>query len=126
MTKTKNTTLRYAMLRAVMLPIVFVVMFASSYVVVSSLPSPVTDPETSTGVMDDRPNAKGSPVWFVEKFDCWNGNPPADMVGVIPGHVIVTVGNKTFRGGSKMVGIALADIFEDADTEIQSIHGFCR
>ena len=57
--------------------------------------------------------------------DCWDGEAPADMAGQIPGHVFVTVDGETRKGGSRMVGKALAQVFDGADHGL-TVHGFCR
>lgn len=62
---------------------------------------------------------------LVDAHDCWVGNPPADMVGVIPGHVVVTVDGHTRLGGEPMVGKALEQLFNGADNGL-TVHAFCR
>ncbi len=62
----------------------------------------------SGAVMDSRPLAPGSPAALIAAHDCWTGDAPADMVGVLPGHVVVSLpnGDPVYRGG-KWVGKAL-------------------
>lgn len=62
---------------------------------------------------------------LIEEHSCWTGEAPADMAGVLPGHVVVTVGGVTRLGGERMVGKALEQIFEGADHGLV-VHGFCR
>lgn len=62
---------------------------------------------------------------LVAEHDCWTGEAPADMQGVLPGHVVVTVDGATRYAGERMVGKALGQIFEGVDHELV-VHGFCR
>lgn len=72
-----------------------------------------------------RPSAEGSPSALVAEHGCWAGDAPAEMQGVMPGHVVVTVGGATRLGGERMVGQALEQIFDGADHGL-IVHGFCR
>jgi len=56
---------------------------------------------------------------------CWTGAAPLDMVGELPGRVVVTVDGTTRVGGSRMVGLALQQLFEGQDHSL-TVHGFCR
>lgn len=69
--------------------------------------------------------AEGSPREMVERHGCWTGEPPADMVGVMPGHVVVTVDGDLRYGADRLVGLALEQIFEDVDHGLV-VHAFCR
>lgn len=121
--KTLRTHLVVAFARAVFIT----AMVGGVAFVMQSLPQVAEQVESpNADVMDNRPNAKGSPAWFMEKHDCWTGEAPKDMQGVIPGHVVVTEGGRTFLGGPAKVGTALEVIFNDAKSEIEEIHGFCR
>lgn len=63
---------------------------------------------------------------LVEERGCWSGEAPADMVGVLPGHVVVSEPGEGPRyAGARMVGLALSQIFEGADHDL-TVHGFCR
>lgn len=73
-----------------------------------------------------KPHAEGSPAAMAEENDCWTGSAPADMVGKIPGHVLVTKPNgKRVVGGPVLVGKALDQQFAGEDHGL-IIHGFCR
>lgn len=76
-------------------------------------------------VREDVPAAEGSPRAVVEAHDCWAGAAPADMVGVIPGHVVVTVDQEVRYAGERMVGLALEQTFGGVDHGLV-VHGFCR
>lgn len=58
---------------------------------------------------------------LMERHGCWSDDAPAEMVGVLPGHVVTDRG----YGGSRMVGIALEQVFDDVDHGL-TIAGFCR
>jgi len=62
---------------------------------------------------------------LVDQHDCWVGTPPVDMVGVIPGHVVVTVDGQTRLGGEPMVGKALDQLFAGQAHGL-TVHAFCR
>lgn len=65
-------------------------------------------------------------VELVEDHGCWAGEAPADMVGVVPGHVVVAAAGEGPRlGGSLAVGRALEQIFEGVDHGL-TVYGFCR
>lgn len=73
----------------------------------------------------ERPQVTDSPAALLAVNDCWTGEAPADMQGKVPGHVVVTLGGQTRFSGERMVGKALAQIFDGADHGL-TIHGFCR
>lgn len=62
---------------------------------------------------------------LAERHGCWSGEAPADMQGVLPGHVLVTSDGETRVGGSRLVGKALEQVFDGADHGL-TVHGFCR
>lgn len=76
---------------------------------------------TDAQVMDSRPAVDGSPEALAERHGCWTGQAPADMEGVMPGHVITQHGYQ----GKKAVAAALAQIFDGADNGL-TVHAFCR
>ena len=123
----KNKTLGWTLAAAFARAVFITAIVAGVAFVLSAMPRVAeVMPSEDGSVQVEKPNAKGSPVWFVEKYDCWTGEPPADMVGKFPGHVIVTEGGRTFRGGPTKVATALDHIFEGKPTEIETIHAFCR
>ena len=82
------------------------------------------------------PLAVGSPQWLIEQHDCWTGEDdiPDDMVGVLPGHVVLTYAGNVAPtyGGRKAVGIALEQLAHDGviagdgvDRSV-TVHAFCR
>lgn len=76
----------------------------------------------------EQPAVKGSPADLMERHNCWSGEAPADMQGVIPGHVVILMDGDVsaqYRG-SKYVGIALAHIFEKPNPNVVEVVGFCR
>lgn len=73
----------------------------------------------------ERPVAEGSPQALLEAHGCWTGEAPADMQGVIPGHVVVSIGANPEYRGAAMVGQAFDQIFDGIDHGI-TVHGFCR
>lgn len=73
----------------------------------------------------DRPVAEGSPQALLEKHGCWTGTAPADMQGVIPGHVVVAEGSTPEYRGAVMVSKAFTQIFDGIDQGI-TVYGFCR
>jgi hypothetical protein len=73
----------------------------------------------------ERPVAEGSPQALLEAHDCWTGEAPADMQGVIPGHVVVSIGAVPEYRGATMVGQAFDQIFDGINHGI-TVHGFCR
>jgi hypothetical protein len=63
---------------------------------------------------------------LVERHGCWSGEAPDDMVGVLPGRVVVSEPGEGPRvAGERMVGLALEQIFEGADHGL-TVHAFCR
>lgn len=65
---------------------------------------------------------------LVEQHDCWTGEAPADMEGVLPGHVVIRFKrevNAEYRG-SKAVGVALDHIFTAPNPDVAEVLGFCR
>lgn len=80
----------------------------------------------------EQPSASTAPAVdpvreLINAHDCWMGSEglPPDMVGKIPGHVIVTVDGHLRYGGRRLVNQALEQIFEDIDHGL-TVHAFCR
>lgn len=91
-------------------------------------PIDATPVAPNQSVMDGRDNAEGSPADLMDRHDCWNGEAPADMQDVIPGHVVIRYDGDvaaTYRG-ERAVGDALEFIFDDADNGVVEVVGFCR
>jgi hypothetical protein len=58
--------------------------------------------------------------------DCWRDEPPADMRGRVPGHVVVTTRHgRTTYGGPRLVSRALSQLFEDEPAGLR-VWSFCR
>ena len=57
--------------------------------------------------------------------DCWTGDAPADMQGVIPAGVVVIRDGLAVHGGDRLVGQALDQIFGGAVHDL-TVVGFCR
>lgn len=79
---------------------------------------------TQETVYAERPAVTNSPAALIAANDCWTGEAPSDMAGVVPGHVVVSVDGVARIGGERMVGKALEQAFEGADHGL-AIHGFC-
>lgn len=62
---------------------------------------------------------------LVAEHGCWTGEAPADMQGVFPGHVVVTVDGLPQLRGEQMVGQALEQVFDGTDHGL-TVWGFCR
>lgn len=62
---------------------------------------------------------------LVAEHDCWTTEAPADMEGVLPGHVVVMVDGDARLGGERMVGKALDQTFDGVEHGI-TVVGFCR
>lgn len=127
MFKPKTKTLPQMLRSAVLLAVTMTAAFGLSFYMVSNQPATIVFPEKGANSAPVETIATGPTAGdLMERFDCWNGEPPADMVGVVPGHVLITEDGKTYRAGSVKVGEALNSLFEGKPTEIQTIHGFCR
>jgi hypothetical protein len=64
---------------------------------------------------------------LVLQHGCWSGNPPLDMVGKIPGHVVIRfTGGEPRVAGTRAVGIALEHIFHQPDPRVAEVYAFCR
>lgn len=57
--------------------------------------------------------------------DCWTGDAPADMAGVLPGHVAITRDGDLTLGGTRLVSKALDQIFNGTDHDL-TVVAFCR
>lgn len=64
-------------------------------------------------------------IVLLDAHDCWTGDAPADMRGVLPGHVVVVIDGDARLGGERMVGKALDQLFGDVDHGL-TVVGFCR
>ena len=75
----------------------------------------------------EKPLPKSSPEYVLGQHadDCWQGDPPADMVGEMPGHVIWQHTNGSTVYSSRLVEPALDTIFADGDLPGTPI-AFCR
>ena len=104
-----------------LLPKLFLLAIAFSLLAPGYL-APSWDKGTDAQVMAIRPAVEGSPAALVAKHDCWTGEAPA---GVVPGHVVVTVGGVTRLGGERMVSKALAQVFDGTDHGL-TVSAFCR
>jgi len=85
-------------------------------------------PDTATTEpVAPRPAATGSADQLLDDHDCWSGEAPADMVGVVPGHVVVTLpGEDTpTYGAADLTSDALQQLFDGVDHGLQ-VWGFCR
>lgn len=88
----------------------------------------VAPPRHSEDQSLDRPLAPGSPAALIAEHDCWTGDAPADMQGVIPGHAVVTwPGDEApTYGGRRAVSAALEHLFGERRTPGLVVHAFCR
>ena len=77
----------------------------------------------------DEPLDRSRPVGYAESLvaahDCWTGEAPEESRGLVPGHVVVTVDGATRYAGEHLTGLALEQLFGDADHGL-TVHGFCR
>jgi hypothetical protein len=110
-----RTALRGALLRAIAMPVGFVVTLAVGLAVMDT-------PKVTADTVDSQPSAVQR---LLAGHDCWSGRAPADMAGRLPGHVVVSVGAGRPRYSARMVKPALAHVFDDAHPAI-TVHGFCR
>lgn len=116
-------TLRHTIARA-LLPKLFLLALAFAWFAPGYL-APKWDAGSDVEIMQIRPAAEGSPSALLAEHDCWTGEAPADMQGVIPGHVVVTVDGVTRVGGERMVEKALGQMFAGEDHGLR-VSGFCR
>lgn len=56
---------------------------------------------------------------------CWQGKAPADMIGKIPGHVVVHMDNGTDVYSDTLVSDAMEHIFNHKDIPFEIV-AFCR
>lgn len=61
---------------------------------------------------------------LVARHGCWTGRAPADMVGQVPGHVVVTRRGR-LRYSERLVAKALEQVFTSHDPD-WVVHAFCR
>lgn len=119
----KPPSLRRNLRRAVLTPVTVLAAGAAGYAAVSLLPMTAVMVEPEAPVAPEPSRAEV----LVEKHDCWTGEAPADMVGVVPGHVVLTLKNgKTVYHGSLGVEAALQHVFEEPLPGIKAVHAFCR
>jgi hypothetical protein len=76
----------------------------------------------TVGNLDLRPSGDESRL---TADDCWSRTAPTDMRGVVPGHVLVSVGGGPVRYSARMVGPALAHVFHDEHPRLRVL-AFCR
>lgn len=110
--------------KTVMLNLLFASLLAASFLIVRAAAGDaylVTVPHVFARVAP----APVKVAELVDEHDCWSGEAPADMRGVLPGHVVVTVGLVSRVGGDRLVGQALEQIFDGVDHGL-TVHGFCR
>lgn len=83
---------------------------------------PATPGISDQGQLPRGEDLSGATV-LLEEHDCWVGQAPPDVT--VPGHVVVTVGTRTFYAGPAMTGKALDQIFNGTDHGLV-VRGFCR
>ena len=111
----KTTTLRQALIAAT-------VKAAAVTLMAGAALSLATDDTVTAEQTTQAPEAQQTPAEaLIERHGCWTGEAPADMVGVIPGHVVTQHGYQ----GEKAVGHALAQMFDGADHGL-TVYAFCR
>lgn len=129
MFKPKQKTFRQTMVGAVVKAVATTAMVGAGFFVSSTLvgqqATMVAPEHGGSSVMENRPNAEGSPADLMDKHNCWSGEAPKDMEGQMPGHVVVAKGDTPVYGGSRLVGQALSQIFEGEDHGL-TVYGFCR
>ena len=79
----------------------------------------------------DRPIAPPAPTRaqeLIEAHDCWTGAAPADMEGVLPGHVVATRAGRQAVHSRRLVGPALDQLFAEPTERTRTlvVHAFCR
>lgn len=82
----------------------------------------------SSEIMEGRPDAVGSVPFLISKHRCWTGDAPADMVGVLPTHSILTLPGKhaaTYES-DVWTGRALDLVLGGKVTPGLRVHAFCR
>lgn len=64
---------------------------------------------------------------LMDQHGCWSGDAPADMVGELPGHAVVTWPGDTAPSydGDRAVGAALGHVFDGTHPRLK-VWGFCR
>lgn len=119
------TTVRRTLTRLVVMSVVAFALGVVSYNVTPHLIAAPVAPPPVTATAPERP--AGGAAALVAAHDCWTGAAPADMEGVLPGHVVVTVagGAGPEYRGERMVGLALDQIFHGAPHGLV-VHAFCR
>lgn len=124
--KRQPRTLRQVINGAVVTTVGFAVGFGATALVLGGSPVDMTN---TPAAPSDRANVQisDSPAGLIAEHDCWTGEAPADMDGVIPGAVVVTEPGhiRPTYGGPALVEDALAQIFEGVDHGLR-IHAFCE
>lgn len=102
-------------------------MFALGYAAMSLYTSAVDPVREQASEVAETSDSAGQVRQLVQRFDCWNGEAPADMAGEFPGHVIVTEAGalNPVRGGAALVSRAFEQVFDGVDHGLR-IHAFCR
>jgi hypothetical protein len=95
------------------------------FVTVSHAPRSLILSTTGQGEVHSVPG--DSPVPLIKGHGCWEGAAPADMRGVIPGHVVVTRAEHVDPEylGKAWVGPALDEVFGGRPGGL-TVHAFCR
>lgn len=123
----KSKTFKQALLKGTINGVIGTAFAGSALFIVANVPPLLVAPEDGGHSQVERPLAKGSPGALVAKYNCWTGDAPKDMEGKMPGHVVVFKYEATapVYAGSKMVGLALDQIFNHKDHGLEVV-GFCR
>lgn len=124
------TTLRHLVARAIVRAVTCCLLLAAPVVAIYSLPGidfgvgSMTYAAPETAGLGEPSNIDR----LVERHGCWTDAPPADMVGEIPGGVIMSRdgGSIRFYGSDTAVGDALDHVFGATDATIGTVVGFCR
>lgn len=130
------TTLRRHLLTRTRAVVVSFALFAAAYVGGLELTGSahgvgdmdMVAPEHGAVTIADQSAAERRAERLVERHGCWTDETPADMVGEIPGGVVVVEQGDRPRyfGTDVMVGRALDHVFGDADPGLDAVVGFCR
>lgn len=115
-------SLAHAVRRAIVQAVLMTACLAGSYAVSSMVQDPtLVFPEAGPAapVQVDQEAVKAQDL--VERHGCWTGEPPADMVGEFPGHVVTQHGYQ----GEKAVAQALGQVFDGEDHGLR-VFAFCR
>lgn len=121
----KPPSLRRNLRRALLTPVFVFAAGAAGYAAVSLLPATmVMAPPPAPAPVAPEPSVAEV---LIEEHDCWTGAAPADMEGVVPGHVVMTLKNgKTVYHADRGVEAALQHVFDKPLPGITEVHAFCR